>query len=613
MVGSRIVRTACLAVLLAAAGPLAAPARQPGAGLGRIRWALLIGVDDYLWLRKLNFCGADMQALAEQLVVSGVPKDHVYLLHDKADNRYRPTRSVIEAQLELLFKLVEPGDLVVVAFSGHGVHLKGKSYLCPTDAKFDDRASLVSVERVYEQLAGCPAALKLFLVDACRNDPRPEGQRAADSSAEFQQLARDFGQSIERPPEGILLLTSCAPGEVAREDRQFGHGVFMHFLLEGLRGQADANRNGRVSLMELYLYANDKTKTYVAHKYFDSQRPALKGELHDDFDLALVSSASLPSPAATPQPDRPPVATTKATIKAAMTNSIGMKMVLVPAGEFMMGSGESPVELAALYNRVCGLDLKPDAFKDEYPSHRVRIARPFYLGTYEVTVGQFRRFVAETGYKTDAERGTESRGGSGVNAQTGKIDRSADFTWRATGFLQTDDHPVVNVSWNDAVAFCQWLTRKEGKTHRLPTEAEWEYACRAGTRTRYAGGDEPEGLAQVGNVADASAKIRFPDWATIAASDSYVFTAPVGRFRPNPFGLYDMQGNVWEWCADWYGAEYYAASAAGDPKGPDAGEYRVIRGGSWNSGPHNVRSANRGMNRPPSRSAYLGFRVARDN
>ena len=153
---------------------------------------------------------------------------------------------------------------------------------------------------------------------------------------------------------------------------------------------------------------------------------------------------------------------------------------------------------------------------------------------------------------------------------------------------------MVNVSWNDAVAFCKWLSKKEGKTYRLPTEAEWEYACRAGTTTRYYSGDDPETLAKVGNVADAAAKAKFPDWRwTIKANDGYVFTAPVGKFKPNAFGLYDMHGNAWQWCADWYGEEYYAKSPVDDPTGPDTGDFRVLRGGFWGGWPNYTRSATR--------------------
>ena len=188
-----------------------------------------------------------------------------------------------------------------------------------------------------------------------------------------------------------------------------------------------------------------------------------------------------------------------------ITNSVGMKLTLIPAGEFMMGSGESAEDTAAFFNKTYGENLlKADDFKNEHPQHRVRITKPFYLGTYHVTRGQFRRFVKDSGYKTDAEKG-DRPGAWGRDAAKRAFRFNTDYSWRNAGFAQTDDHPVVNVSWNDAVAFCKWLSKMEGKTYRLPTEAEWEYACRAGTTTRYYNGDDPETLAKVGNVADAAA------------------------------------------------------------------------------------------------------------
>jgi sulfatase modifying factor 1 len=193
-----------------------------------------------------------------------------------------------------------------------------------------------------------------------------------------------------------------------------------------------------------------------------------------------------------------------------ISNSIGMKLTLIPSGEFMMGSGESAEATAAFFNKTYGEDLvKADWFKDEHPQHRVRITKPFYLGTYHVTRGQFRQFVADTRYKTDAEKG-EKPGAAGWDPDKKSFDVSDKYSWRNTGFEQTDEHPVVNVNWNDAVAFCKWLSKKEGKTYRLPTEAEWEYACRAGTTTRYYSGDDPETLAKVGNVEDAAYKAKFP-------------------------------------------------------------------------------------------------------
>jgi len=290
-----------------------------------------------------------------------------------------------------------------------------------------------------------------------------------------------------------------------------------------------------------------------------------------------------------------------------------MEMTLIPAGEFKMGSGESAEETAAFFNKTYGENaLTADLFKNEHPQHRVRITKPFYLGTYHVTRGQFRQFVKDSGYKTDAEKGVGSKGAFGWNAEKEKFDHNEKYSWRNAGFEQTDEHPVVNVSWNDAVAFCKWLSKKESKTYRLPTEAEWEYACRAGTTTRYYSGDDPETLVKVGNMADAAFKAKFPNWKyTIKANDGYVFTAPVGKFKPNAFALYDMHGNAWQWCADWYGAEYYPASPVDDPTGPDSGYVRVLRSGSWADWPGYSRSANRFRSPPGSRFSYSGFRVAR--
>jgi formylglycine-generating enzyme len=295
-----------------------------------------------------------------------------------------------------------------------------------------------------------------------------------------------------------------------------------------------------------------------------------------------------------------------------ITNSIGMKLTLIPTGEFMMGSGESAEDTAAFFNKTYGKDLvQADDFKDEHPQHRVRITKPFYLGTYHVTRGQFRQFVADSGYKTDAEKG-ERPGAYGWDPDKKAFVFNEKYSWRNVGFEQTDEHPVVNVSWNDAMEYCKWLSKKESKTYRLPTEAEWEYACRAGTTTRYYNGDDPETLAEVGNVADAAAKAKFPDCKdTIKANDGYASTAPVGKFKPNAFGLYDMLGNADQWCADWYGAEYYAKSPTADPSGPDIGDQRVLRGGSWFFGPYFSRSATRGRNSPVIRFYDAGFRVAR--
>jgi formylglycine-generating enzyme required for sulfatase activity len=288
-----------------------------------------------------------------------------------------------------------------------------------------------------------------------------------------------------------------------------------------------------------------------------------------------------------------------------IVNSIGMQLVLIPAGEFLMGSSKSAEEIAEFFGK------KVEFFTDEHPQHAVRISQAFYLGQHQVTKGQFGAFVDATGYRTEAE--SDGTGGWGYSAALNKLEgRNLSYTWKSWGVPESDDSPVVNVSWYDAIEFCKWLSEKEAATYRLPTEAEWEYACKAGSTTMYFFGDEPEELARYANTADAMAKRQFPEWGTIAASDGWAFTSPVGQYLPNRFGLHDMHGNVWEWCQDWYAADYYARSPSIDPPGPTSGTGRVFRGGSWDHPPGGVRSSFRGWEKPDERFSVLGFRIARD-
>ena len=295
--------------------------------------------------------------------------------------------------------------------------------------------------------------------------------------------------------------------------------------------------------------------------------------------------------------------------RTVINSKVNLELVLVPAGEFPMGAA----------------DGESAAQPDERPQHNVKIAKPFLMGRYEVTRAQFAKFVSETKYRTEAEKGN---GGRGFNAATGRIEgRKSDFTWESPGFTPyADDHPVANVSWNDAAVFCNWLSQTEGLSaaytieageatptggngYRLPTEAEWEYACRARTTTAYFTGDDPEKLTAAANVPDAAAAAQFGTWTTISASDGTIFTAPVGQFAANAFDLHDLHGNVWEWCQDTYDEEAYEKIAAG--RRISRGTQRTLRGGSFSFDPAQCRSANRMKAAPDFRDLDLGFRVVR--
>jgi formylglycine-generating enzyme required for sulfatase activity len=239
-----------------------------------------------------------------------------------------------------------------------------------------------------------------------------------------------------------------------------------------------------------------------------------------------------PEPALEPPPDQR---------SKAWTNSIGIEFVLIPAGTFMMGSPDSD----------------PEARDNEKPAHQVTLSQAFYLGKYTVTQAQWEAVM-------------------GTNPSE----------------LKGADRPIENVSWDDAQAFMQKLNEREGVDHyRLPTEAQWEYACRAGSSTRYHFGDDTA---------------RLSEYAWYDENSDNPPTHPVGHKQPNTWGLYDMHGDVWEWVQDWYGG--YTAEPVTDPIGPTTSFSRIIRGGSWYGSAQHARSASRLRTSPSDRSAFIGFR-----
>jgi len=271
------------------------------------------------------------------------------------------------------------------------------------------------------------------------------------------------------------------------------------------------------------------------------------------------------------------------------TNSIGMKFKNIPAGSFYMGSCKlsaadkelnkkrqfmgMPAKSAACPS---GADTDSDASDDETPQHKVRISKSFQMGVYEVTVGQFKKFIAGAG----------------------RDDLLSDDFIKANS--HGDNAAESYVSWHDAQAFIKWLNKKEGGSHyRLPTEAEWEYAARAGTTTIYSWGDSK---SQVGSYAWYGKN-------AYDAGDKYAHS--VGRKKSNPWGLYDMHGNVWEWVQDWYDGDYYRNSPTTDPKGPSSGRRRVFRGGCWGGSGGSLQSADRSHYSPGDRVDFIGFRLVR--
>jgi formylglycine-generating enzyme required for sulfatase activity len=297
--------------------------------------------------------------------------------------------------------------------------------------------------------------------------------------------------------------------------------------------------------------------------WFAFDRPA--GELLGDAPQEKKKTSVPPEKKAAA--DKKAESTPAARRPRVITNSIEMKLALLPAGKFTMGSPAT----------------EADRNGNEGPQVEVEIAKDFYIGVHEVTQRDYARIMGNNP--------------SGISFEGGPQER-------LKGVPHTGDFPVDSVTWDDAVEFCEKLSeligeRNAGRVYRLPTEAEWEYACRAGTTTAFAFGP-----AAGGKDLNCNGELPYGD----APAGPYLKrTAKVGSYRPNAFGLYDMHGNVFEWCQDWFGP--YGAGPLKSPAGPENGDQRVLRGGAWNSAAAQCRSASRNRGLAALSREYIGFRV----
>jgi formylglycine-generating enzyme required for sulfatase activity/uncharacterized caspase-like protein len=519
------------------------------------------------------------------------------------------------------------GAVGLFFYAGHGLQMEGINYLPAVDADIasedDVPTQSIEVNKVLEVMETQKTRLNLVFLDACRNNP-------------FTRTFRAPGGGLARiaAPSGTILSFATRPGNVAA-DGTGSHGLYTQYLLKAMDEPGIVIEQAmKMVLAGVRQASNGKQEPWVeggieGNFYF---RPPVTlaapgpnpagdgGAAATAFELAFWDSikaskdkddyqayldkypqgqfASLarnrvkaltggtppaptpqlrptaPAPTAQFQPGAPAPAATGTQPPGSMSREkawkapgTGLEFMQIPAGSFMMGAAKGD--------------------RDVQPVHKVTLTRPFLLQKTPVTVDQFKAFVAATGYRTDMEKA----GGAYVAFHAAYAVDSrwvAGMSWRDPSvFSQEGTCPVVCISWNDAQAYIAWLNRTDpGRQYRLPTEAEWEYACRAGAET-----DPPADL-------DAVA------WH---GGNSHARTHPVAGKRPNAFGLYDMLGNVWQWCQDWKGD--YPETAVVDPSGPDKGTFRVSRGGSWSSSASTVRYSSRWDNAPYLDHAH-GFRVA---
>jgi formylglycine-generating enzyme required for sulfatase activity/uncharacterized caspase-like protein len=559
------------------------------------RRALLIGVTKYekAGFRDLDYPEADVSALAEVLHAAGFQVT-LMLGSLPADDPLRATRENIGRQLLTSVELREAqkrdrtlrrsfvadlanlskSDIVLIAFAGHGRQqtvpvgdkLEEAPYFCPVDAANADVDSWVSISELMETVSTSSGSQNnLILVDACRDNPGRG--RGID------------GAKVTLPGANLAICFSSSAGTEAYEAKELQHGIFTYHVLQGLRGEA-ANRQDQVTWDTLVSHIRTAVAQDAPRLVQRQQLPNAIGNVTGASPVLIAKVAAVapanntppannntaenmrntsPPSGAIPAPLTAPFdsATAKSGqaawanhlgIEVSTINSVGLQMILIPPGEFMMGSAEDDVS----------------AYDSEKPQHRVTLTNAFLMAETEVTQGQWK-----------AVMGTEP--------------------WKGKdNVTEGANYPATYINHEEAEEFCRRLSEKDGRLYRLPTEAEWEYACRAGTTTTYSFGN------------DESALGRYAWYDKNAWYIDEKFSHLVRQKQSNAFGLYDMHGNVWEWCSDCY-AEYTSGSQV-NPIGPESGVHRVYRGSSWRDSARNCRAATRNRDSPSLRLSILGFR-----
>ena len=539
------------------------------------KYAILVGVREYdrNQLKNLPFAENDVAELADILKQSGFRRVELLTQAEGAKKaRALPLAKTIRETIKGVLEDRDKDDLVLIGFAGHGLQFKGEkeNYFCPMDAVLTDRSTLISLTDVYEQLKQSKAGAKLLLVDACRNDPLAGNARAA-GDVELQSATRP---QIPDPPGGVAAFFSCSAGQRAFEDETLKHGVFFHHVILGLKGEAKLKKREEVTWDSLVAYVKSEVPDTVKDLFGNSTRqiPEHRGELRGGATLvSFIRTPQTVEPVPKPSSSSAAVKVaplvwpfTSAQAKAAQEtlakslgknviekNSLGMELVLIPPGKFTMGSPPN----------------EKDRDKDE-DQVEVTLTSPFWLGKTEVTQGQWQKLMGTTPWKGQS--------------------------WVKEG----PDHAATYVSWDDAQEFIKKLSQRDGITYRLPTEAEWEWSCRAGTSSRFSFGDNDAELGRYGWYG------AFNDGSSKDEKNAH----EVGKKLTNPFGLYDMHGNVGEWCED---VKTDKRPGGINPQVTTGSESRVFRGGSWYLIPRLSRSADRSGYAPDLRLYDIGFRISR--
>ncbi len=560
-----LVVAGALAILLALALPAQAERRV----------ALVIGNSQYQSVPKLPNPGNDARAVAASLKALGF---------DQVTTRLDLTYDQFIATLREFAREAEKADWAVVYYSGHGIEVGGVNYMIPIDAKLrTDRDVELETVDINKVLASVDAAskLRILILDACRDNPFANQIKRTVGT-------RSVGRGLSRvePGAGTLVVYAAKHGETAL-DGDTANSPFAASLLARIQ-------TPNLEVRRLF----DVVRDDVMESTRGQQQPFAYGSLSGREDYYFRMAAARPASAADVPPPPPAPAPLPRPAWTAKDCPHCPEMVSIPLGSFVMGvpPGEEERE-----------KVPKDSRGDASPQHPVVIAKAFSLSRTEVTRGQYAAFAAATG----REPGTSCW----MLDKSGKMEEREGLNWMHPGFAQTDDDPVVCVSWDDAKAYVEWLSSATRKPYRLPSEAEWEYAARARTTTARYWGDDRSVACRYANVADKT----LTTWGAFEndpehffqCTDGYAHTAPVGRFVANGFGLRDMLGNASEWVEDCWNESYDGASSEQEARRDGDCDRRILRGGGWYPNPRDIRAAQRYADFTDEGNADGGFRVAR--
>ena len=484
--------------------------------------------------------------------------------------------------------LAQGAEVAFLYYSGHGTQAGGENYLLPIGATIEKEADYeveaVSANALMRQIAGARPRAAIVVLDACRDNP-------------YASVTKSTSKGLSRmdAPTSTMIAFATSPNNTASDDGFYARALAARLKAPGME-LIDVFRDTTADVRRL---SGGKQEPRISEMsiteriYLAGQPAAVRTE--PPVQVASirpepVPAAEPPAPVQPPQPARPAVPSAGQTLKECAQCP---ELVVLPGGTFTMGSSAAEQALA----NAGGLDKK--ITDRESPQHSVSI-KSFAAGKYAVTKGEFAAFAKATSYQTEAEKGDGCDGWTGSEWKKDKA-----FNWRNVGFKQAEGHPVVCVSWNDAQAYTRWISLSSGKPYRLLSEAEREYAARSGSQTAFWWGKSI-------STAQANYDGTATSYNGSAKGDWRKATVAVNSFKANPFGLYNVHGNVWEWVEDCFHDNYSGAPSDGSAWTTScSGDYRVLRGGSWDIIPAYLRSAFRYWYTPDFRDYDSGFRLAR--